>query len=100
MTAFAVGDLVIVHRASGVNEADARAVVVEAYTLSNRPGWTLLFPDGRADGFSPHDCDLFAVERIGHVPTLSRYRFRGMGHLHQDWRAGVFNPAFELGAAT
>jgi hypothetical protein len=102
----AVGDLVIVGRRSGVNGAGARAVVVESYILTEtrtrtglrcspyaRPGWTLLFEDGRADGFSPGDCTLFAVARVGHCPEVAGYVFRSMTHLQADYRAGFFAPA-------
>lgn len=94
----AVGDLVVVGRRSGVNAAGARAVVVEAYTLTERglarPGWTLLFEDGRADGFSPGDCTLFEVRRVGHCAAVAGYVFRSMTHLAADYRAGFFGPAW------
>lgn len=99
-----VGDLVTVDRRSGVNAAGARAVVVEAYTLMERehrdakraprPGWMLLFEDGRADGFSPGDCTLFEVRRVGHCAAVAGYVFRSMTRLAADYRAGFFGPAW------
>lgn len=85
-----VGDLVRVARQTGVNEAQARAVIVECYQLEGRPGWALLFADGQHDGFSPRDCDLFGVEKIGHEPSVADYQFRSAMRLLADWRAGRF----------
>ena len=91
---FCVGDLVLVGRPSGVNAANACAIVVEHYRLNERgverDGWTLLFEDGRADGFSPRDCELFQVRKVGHEPRLSAYRFVSMPVLAKDFRGGVF----------
>lgn len=92
--ALTVGDVVVVEHASGVNDAHARAVVVEAYTLCRRPGWTLLFADGRLDGFSPDDCTLFGVQPIGHVADIAGYQFRSVTHLARDWRDGRFAAAW------
>ena len=90
----AVGDLVMVVQPSGVNGPYARAVVVERYELAERPGWTLLFEDGRFNGFSPLDCETFNVVRLGHLCALETYRFRSATHLTRDWRAGVFAAAW------
>ena len=88
---FCVGDVVTVARASGVNNANARAVVVEVYELERRAGWMLLFEDGRADGFSPDDCLIFDVQHVSHEPSLAGYVFRSMTHLARDFRQGVFS---------
>jgi hypothetical protein len=73
-----------------VNPAEARAVIVELYTLGGRPGWSLLFADGQHDGFAPEDCSLFGVEKIGHEPSVASYQFTGAVRLFADWRAGRF----------
>lgn len=86
-----VGDVVIVGRASGVNPANAIAVVVEVYELEGRPGSMLLFEHGAADGFSPADCELFEVRYLGHEPRLAGYQFVSMIRLSRDWRAGLFS---------
>jgi hypothetical protein len=92
--ALRVGDLVDVGRASGINPANARGVVVEHYWLKEhgvaRDGWTLLFENGGADGFSPQDCALFNVRKVGHEPQLADYRFISMTRLARDVRDGVF----------
>lgn len=89
-----VGDLVTVAKASGVNAAHVRAVVVEAYTLGGRDGWMLLFEDGRYDGFSPEDCATFGVAKAGCEPTIARYYFTNVTRLTADYRAGRFAAAF------
>jgi hypothetical protein len=97
-----VGDLVTVAKASGVNAANARAIVVEAYQMlihvegrrTLRPGWMLLFADGRHDGFSPKDCEFFGVVKIGHAPSVADYQFRNVTQLSRDWHAGRFAEAF------
>jgi hypothetical protein len=85
-----VGDLVIVGRASGVNASLALGVVVEVYELDGRRGWTILFEDGRHDGFSPEDCALFEVTPIGHNADVASYVFTSAMRLYSDWHAGRF----------
>lgn len=85
-----VGDVVVVERATGVNDAHARAVVVERYVLGNRPGWTLLFNDGQHDGFSPDDCAICGVRRVGHEPSVADYVFRSALQLLFDFERGRF----------
>jgi hypothetical protein len=57
--AIQVGSLAIATRASGVSDMGERGVCYEVYTLGGRPGYSLLFEQGRYDGFSPEDVTLF-----------------------------------------
>jgi hypothetical protein len=97
-----VGDVVSVGRACLNNPAHVRAVVIEVYALrvgptSERPGWTLLFPSGAADGFSPGDCDLFAVRYLEHDGQVAGYHFLSMIQLQRDVRAGRFASVWRSG---
>lgn len=92
-----VGDIVTIGRACLANPEGARAIVVEAYELSGRPGWMLLFENGAADGFSPGDCELFKVALVGHEPRMAGYRFTNTLALGRDWRGGVFQCVWPAG---
>ncbi len=89
-----VGDIVVVGRRTGINAANARAIVVEHYRLkeagAERDGWTLLFDNGAADGFSPSDCELLEVQTVGHEAAFASYRFLSMSRLDADFRRGIF----------
>jgi hypothetical protein len=85
-----VGDVVIVGRACMRNPPDSRAVCVEVYQLAGRPGYTLLFPNGYCDGFSPEDLVVFAVDLVTHDPQLAEYKFRSVNALVTDYARGVF----------
>jgi hypothetical protein len=85
-----VGDVLRVARATAVNPANARAVIVELYELYGRPGWSLLFEDGQHDGFSPRDCEVCGVAKIGHEASVADYQFKSAVRLLADWRDGLF----------
>jgi len=92
---YVVGDVVLVAKRSGVNAAGAVGVVVEQYRLANRDGWTILFRDGRYDGFSPDDCDLFGVCKFAHAQSIADYQFKNAVRLAYDFEASRFAEAFD-----
>lgn len=49
------GSLGLATRASGVCDAGERGVCDEVYAVGQRPGFSVLFAQGRSDGFSPED---------------------------------------------
>lgn len=89
-----VGDVVTVGRACLGNPAGALAVVVELYQATwdgaDYTGWSLLFENGNHDGFSPSDCDVFDVRKVGHDPICARYVWTNAVRLYQDWCEGKF----------
>ena len=90
-----VGDVVRVGRSINRLPADSLAVVVEVYQRDRypdaRPGVTLLFSDGFADGFSAEDCALWRCAPVGHVANLAGYVFTSIMTLTEDYRRGLFS---------
>ena len=90
-----VGSLVTAKRASGVCLAGEVGVCYEVYQLGNRPGYSFIFERGGYDGFSQEDVKLF-LEMSGCASIdAASYKFRNVGQLDADYRAGRFSAAFE-----
>ena len=90
-----VGDVVTLARDCMGNAPGVRAVVVELYDRSRYAvdeglGVTLLFPDGRFDGFSPADRSIWGVRYVGHCPEVADYRFLSAVRLTWDFMRGRF----------
>lgn len=94
MITLTVGDIVIARRASGVNEANERAVVVESYDHGWGRGWLLQFERGGIDGFHSSELGTFGIQWLRHEPTLASYRFTNVMQLDRDRHAGLFAAAF------
>lgn len=75
----------------GLWSAGEPGLVVEAYQLEGRPGWTLLFKRGGYDGFSPEDMERFVVKEGSVDAKAAGYVFESVGKLDRDWRAGRFD---------
>jgi hypothetical protein len=99
VTPLRVGDVVTVGRACMGNAAQARAVVVEVYQLDSHTGWQLLFENGATDGFSPGDCEAFAVTKLGHASALAHYEFISVVMLLRDFQRGKFAAVWQVPAA-
>ena len=96
LPALRVGSLVVAKKASGVCDRGERGVVYDPYELGKRPGWSIIFQNGRHDGFSPCDVDFF-LDVTGEVSEkVAGYTFENVTRLAADFGRGHFAPA--LGA--
>jgi hypothetical protein len=92
-----VGSLTVAKRSSGVCDLGEVGVCYEVYRLGDRPGYSFIFERGGYDGFSPDDVKMF-LDMTGLVASeMTSYRFRNVGQLDADYRAGRFDGAFEEG---
>jgi hypothetical protein len=91
-----VGSLVTAKRELGpVAWPEESGVCYEVYELENRPGYAFIFQRGGWDGFSPDDVNRF-LEVSGRVSQhVADYKFKNVGQLQADYRAGRFSAAFE-----
>ncbi|MDZ4324274.1 MAG: hypothetical protein U1A73_04540 [Pseudomonas sp.] len=90
-----VGSVVVAKAATAVCDIGEVGVCYEAYTLSGRAGYSMLFASGRYDGFSPDEVEemLTVTDRV--CAEVSGYHFRTVMQLERDWREGRFAPAFD-----
>jgi len=79
------------------NEAGTTGVCYEVYELGARPGYSFIFENGRYDGFSPDEVDMF-LEELGDYNPISYYDFTNVITLSEDFRRGVFDEAFSEAA--
>ena len=89
----AVGQVVVARRATGVCAQGERGLVIGTYTLNRRPGWTIMFRNGRADGWSPCEAGLF-LQAGPVVAGLTDYCYGHISEVRQDLDAGLFDAAF------
>jgi len=75
------------------NKAGTTGVCYEVYELSGRKGYSFIFENGRYDGFSPDEVDVF-LEELGDYTPISSYKFKNVIKLTEDFRNGVFDEAF------
>ena len=95
-----VGQVVVACRATGVCAQGERGLVVGTYTLNGRPGWTIMFRNGRHDGWSPCDAGLF-LQAGPVVAGLTDYRYGHISQVRKDLDAGLFDAAFkQIGQVT
>ena len=89
-----VGTLALATRASGVCDVGERGVCDEVSTLGGRPGYSFLFEQGRYDGFSSEDVEMFLTVTDTVCPTVADYQFINVTRLLRDFRLGRFADAF------
>jgi len=75
------------------NAEGTTGVCYEVYELGGRPGYSFIFENGRYDGFSPDEVDMF-LEEIGFYLPISHYDFTNVVRLSEDFKRGVFDEAF------
>ena len=88
-----VGSLVVAKKASGVCDPGERGVIYEAYELGKRPGWSVIYQNGRHDGFSPCDVDFFLDVSGDVCEELSGYTFENVPPPVDHFSRGDFAPA-------
>lgn len=93
---FKVGDIVRVGKACMDNPPGSYAICYEVYQLGGEPGCSLIFQNGRYDGFSKSDLILFDVHLRGHCERIEDYLFKNVLKLEEDFRSGLFEPGFKL----
>ena len=67
-----------------------RGVVYEAYELGKRPGRSVIFQNGRHDGFSPCEVDFFLDVSGDVCEELSGYAFENVPRLVDHFGRGDF----------
>jgi len=97
MRTLVVGDIVKSTREILGNEPGALGFVYEMYDIGTpedpSPGVSIIFENGEYDGFSHQEQDLY-VTRVGRCDELAGYKFKNVMKVSQDFRDGVFDPAF------
>ncbi len=89
-----VGSLAVAKRVSGVCDPGEVGVCYEVYRLDGRAGYSFLFENGRYDGFSPEEVEMF-LDLTGRVcEAVADYQFQNVIKLTRDHRAGRFAAAF------
>jgi len=78
------------------NNIGDKGVCYETYTLGGRSGYSFIFPNGRYDGFSEKEIDMFFDDDFSDFSDeISSYQFTNVIQLSKDFRNGKFNSVFE-----
>ncbi|WP_394222543.1 hypothetical protein [Alteromonas gracilis] len=97
-TAFPVGMVCTIGRGCLGNPAGTLGVVYENYTIGGHHGVSILFPNGRYDGFSERCIEIMDVVPARLSRALCNYEFIHIGKLSSDFERGIFNHAFSVKA--
>ena len=85
-TGMKVGDIVEVKNRVLCNKVGTKGVVFYDYN----DGFQAIFENGDYDGFNPSEADFF-LKKIGHSPAHSRYRFKNVMQVSQDFEVGLWD---------
>ena len=88
-----VGSIVRLKKECLGNPAGTTGICYEVYELGGREGHSFIFENGRYDGFSPKEVDMF-LEELGSYMPFEGYQFKNVIQLTEDFRRGVFDEAF------
>ena len=87
-----VGSLVRLRVRCLGNEIGTVGVCYDVYQIGERPGFAFIFENGRYDGFSWDEVDMF-FEELGCWDKLL-YTFTNVMQLSEDFKNGRFDEAF------
>ncbi len=63
----------------------------------DRTGYSFIFPNGRYDGFSTEETEMFFAPYEGFVPSCGDYEFKHVNRLVTDFAKGYFDMALKYG---
>jgi hypothetical protein len=89
---FVVGDILELKLPCLGNKVGVKGIVYEEY---GHGGCSIIFPNGQYDGFSEEEQKSW-LRKIGRVQNFT-YRFKNVGKLAKDFKAGFFKAGFEKG---
>ncbi|MBJ7265529.1 hypothetical protein [Idiomarina abyssalis] len=93
-TAFPVGMVVSVGKKVMGNPAGSIGVVYENYRIGDTHfGCSIIFENGKYDGFSENCLAIFEVLPARFESPLQNYTFLSVLQLEKDWERGVFDKA-------
>ena len=86
-----VGTIVKLKKECLNNPQNAKGVCIEVYKRdSEGEGVSLLFENGKSDGFSPEEQKEIIIP-IGISEDLMNYKFENVERLNEDFGKGLFN---------
>ncbi|OUX84031.1 MAG: hypothetical protein CBB95_17760 [Alteromonas sp. TMED35] len=92
---YQIGTVITVDTECVGNPVGAKGVVFEHYTIGDRPGLSVLFENGRYDGFSEFCLEVIGVNTITTTRYLQNYEFVSVLQLQEDFERGFFDAALQ-----
>lgn len=89
-----VGTIAIAAHRSGVCDVGERGVCYEVYDSGGVRGYGFIFEQGRHEGFSPCEVEMFLRVTDEVCAPVADYRFQNVPRLQRDFDQGRFAPAF------
>jgi len=91
---FTKGSIVRLKECMLGNNAGEIGVAYDEYNLSEGPGISVIFPNGKYDGFSPEEQKKF-LELVDFDAKVSIYNFHNVMELSQHFKTGFFYHIFK-----
>lgn len=92
-----VGDVIKVIKNNSFVPLNMYGVVYERYRFASFEGVSVIFENGKYDGWSEKDFGTFLMP-VFHCTRLKAYDFRNVQQVVNDFTNGIFKPAFEMAA--
>jgi len=92
---YPIGTVITVDTECVGNPVGAKGVVFEHYTIGDTPGLSVLFENGRYDGFGEFCVEAFGVHKVATTRYLQNYEFSSVLQLQDDFERGFFDAALQ-----
>ena len=92
-----IGDVVKVIKDNSFVPLNIYGVVYERYRFGSFEGVSVIFENGKYDGWSEKNFATF-LRPVFHCTCLKAYEFRNVQQVANDFMKGLFTPAFNMAA--
>jgi hypothetical protein len=93
-TIFPVGMICSIGQICLGNPEGSLAVVYEQYSVGHQNGVSIMFPNGKFDGFSVQCMEIFGVCPVRLSSSVTSYQFQDVIQLSADFKRGIFDKGF------
>ena len=92
---YPIGTVITIGAECVGNPVGAKGVVFEHYTIGDTPGLSVLFENGRYDGFGEFCVEAFGLHKVATTRYLQNYEFISVLQLQEDFERGFFDAALQ-----
>lgn len=92
---YPIGTVITIGTECVGNPVGAKGVVFEHYTIGGTPGLSVIFENGRYDGFGEFCVEAFGLRKVTTTRYLQNYEFISVLQLQDDFERGFFDAALQ-----
>jgi len=92
---YPIGTVITIGAECVGNPVGAKGVVFEHYTIGGTPGLSVIFENGRYDGFGEFCVEAFGLRKVTTTRYLQNYEFISVLQLQDDFERGFFDAALQ-----